>query len=997
MKKQGRSIFHTIFLAMLSVLFIEILLLLIVLYLSRVGERLNQNAIDLLQKQVENRSSYLESVMLDKQNLSSLSDKINTAAESLRESGLIDMEHLGDNSNACLPLMEAIDSDLIEELRSHLATGLFVLFNTQDLSRREIHSDIPCIYLRDLDPDAPASDRNADLLLLRAPAAIVKSMGISTDRTWTPALSYRGLGASGILYPSFQAAYEDHAQLSASDYGHWTITSYTLAGDDHPAIAYTIPLILSDGTVYGVLGIEMTTDYLQSLLPFWELQNEQAGSYLLASYTGNLQDPEVTLSAACCSTDTGMEAYTSEDTLLLTHKNRQQFLLTNHGKRYYAALTPLSFYNRNAPFSSEQWLLIGAVELRQLFSFSNHVILLLGLSIFLMLIVGLICSLICSRRLARPISCLSAEVAAVQKSRSTIPNLSLTGIRELDQFSTAITTLSRDILMTSTKFLRIMDMASIELGGYEIRFDTGSVYFTDNFFSMLGMNSEESTAMTPVQFQERLQSFTASSPHTASPSGGRVYRISRPNGETRYLRMEVRQEGQAQFGLIEDVTMTTFERLRIEHERDYDTLTGLYNRQAFQRESEALFSEPKQLKHAALLMLDMDNLKYTNDTYGHDWGDQYIRQTGRCFADYTPKDTLCARISGDEFHLLFYGYESQDEIRKVLTKLREQLHQQSIPLPDGKVLHLSISGGIAWYPEDGTQLDTLKKYADFAMYQIKHSRKGALGEFDLGSYNQEAYSVQARSDLHRLIKNEMLSYHFQPIVSARSGQIVAYEALMRSMLPTLKSPDTIMKLAKEENCLHDIERITMFKATEAYLSLQERGLIRGTELLFVNSIASQHMTDEENQEYCRRFAAMQKQIVVEITEEEMLDPASLEVKRGTPGFPGTFALDDYGSGYSSEKNLLELSPKYIKIDLSIIRGIDTDPDKQQIVANIVAYAHPRKMLIIAEGLETPEEIHKVLELDVDLLQGFCLARPAAIPGPVHSDALDVIYDFYHLQ
>ena len=997
MKKQGRSIFHTIFLAMLSVLFIETLLLLIVLYLSRVGERLNQNAIDLLQKQVENRSSYLESVMLDNQNLSSLSDKINTAAESLRESGLIDMEYLGDNSNACLPLMEAIDSDLIEELRSHSATGLFVLFNTQDLSRREIHSDIPCIYLRDLDPDAPASDRNADLLLLRAPAAMVKSMGISTDRAWTPALSYRGLGTSGILYPSFQAAYEDHAQLSASDYGHWTITSYTLTGDDHPAIAYTIPLILSDGTVYGVLGIEMTTAYLQSLLPFWELQNEQAGSYLLASHTGNLQDPEVSLSAACCSTGTGIEAYNSEDTLLLTHKNRQQFLLINHGKRYYAALAPLSFYNRNAPFSSEQWLLIGTVELRQLFSFSNHVILLLGLNILLMLIVGLICSLICSRRLARPISRLSAEVAAVQKNRRTIPNLSLTGIRELDQFSTAITTLSRDILMTSTKFLRIMDMASVELGGYEIRFDTGSVYFTDNFFSMLGVNSEGSTVLTPVQFQEQLQSFTASCPHTSSPSGGRVYRIVRPNGETRYLRMEVRQEGQAQFGLIEDVTMTTFERLRIEHERDYDTLTGLYNRQAFQRESESLFSEPKQLKHAALLMLDMDNLKYTNDTYGHDWGDQYIRQAGRCFADYTPKDTLCARISGDEFHLLFYGYESQDEIRKVLTNLREQLHQQSLPLPDGKVLHLSISGGIAWYPEDGTQLDILKKYADFAMYQIKHSRKGALGEFDLGSYNQEVYSVQARLDLHRLIKNEMLSYHFQPIVSARTGQIVAYEALMRSMLPTLKSPDTIMKLAREENCLHDIERITMFKATEAYLSLQERGLIRGTELLFVNSIASQHMTDEENQEYCRRFAAIQKQIVIEITEEEMLDPASLEVKRGTPGFPGTFALDDYGSGYSSEKNLLELSPKYIKIDLSIIRGIDTDPDKQQIVANIVAYAHPRKMLIIAEGLETPEEIHKVLELDVDLLQGFCLARPAAIPGSVHSDALDVIYDFYHLQ
>ena len=82
---------------------------------------------------------------------------------------------------------------------------------------------------------------------------------------------------------------------------------------------------------------------------------------LLASHTGNLQDPEVSLSAACCSTGTGIEAYNSEDTLLLTHKNRQQFLLINHGKRYYAALAPLSFYNRNAPFSSEQWLLIGTV------------------------------------------------------------------------------------------------------------------------------------------------------------------------------------------------------------------------------------------------------------------------------------------------------------------------------------------------------------------------------------------------------------------------------------------------------------------------------------------------------------------------------------------------------------------------------------------------------------------------------------------------------------
>ena len=996
MKKQGRSIFRSILFAMFSVLSIEILLLLAALYFSNIGQHLNQNAIDILQKQVENRSSYLENIMLANQDLSSLSEKINDAAESLVASGQIDISHLDDSSDNFLPLMEAISDDLIEGLRSHPATGLFVIFNTKDLKEREIGSDLPCIYLRDLDPSSPVSERNADLLLLRAPVSTVKTLEVSTDRSWTPSIQFKGPGQSDILYPSFQTAYEDHAQLNSSDYGHWTVGCYTLSGDDHSAIAYSIPLIFSDGTVYGVLGIEMMNSYLESRLPYSELQNEQAGSYLLASYTGSLKDEEILITTSTCSTGSGMTDCTENEPLTLTGSGRKTYTLTSHGKQYFAAISSLSFYDRNAPFSSEQWLLIGTVETRQLFSFSNHVLLILALSILLTLAVGLSCSLIVSRRLARPVSQLSAEVAAAQKRRSSIPNLSLTGILELDQFSTAITGLSRDILTASTKFLRIMDMASVELGGYEIRFDTGSVYFTDNFFSMLGMTCKEES-LSLVQFQERLQSFTTACPHTASPSGGRVYRIILPKGETRYLRMEVKLEGETQFGLIEDVTLITLERLRIEHERDYDALTELYNRRAFQRKSEALFSDPRQLKHAALLMLDLDNLKHTNDTYGHAWGDQYIRQAGRCFADYTPKGTLCARISGDEFLLFLYGYESQDAIRKVLADLTEALHHQSIPLPSGQLLHISISGGIAWYPEDGTQLDTLKKYADFAMYQVKHSRKGALGEFDLGSYNQEAYAIQARADLHRLIEHEMLTYHFQPIVNARTGQVVAYEALMRSTLPTLKSPDTIMKLAREENCLHDIERITIFNAAETFRSLQECGLIRGTELLFVNSIASQHMTDEENLECHRRYSDLQKQIVVEITEEEMLDLDSLDVKRRTPGFSGIFALDDYGSGYSSEKNLLYLSPKYIKIDLSIIRGIDTDPDKQQIVANIVSYAHPRKMLIIAEGLETPEEVRKVLELDVDLLQGFYLARPAAIPEPVHSDALDIIYDFYHLQ
>ena len=107
-----------------------------------------------------------------------------------------------------------------------------------------------------------------------------------------------------------------------------------------------------------------------------------------------------------------------------------------------------------------------------------------------------------------------------------------------------------------------------------------------------------------------------------------------------------------------------------------------------------------------------------------------------------------------------------------------------------------------------------------------------------------------------------------------------------------------------------------------------------------------------------------------------------------------FALDDYGSGYSNEGSLLELSPRFIKVDIAIIRGIDTDPDKQQIVQNIVAYAHPRSMQIIAEGVENAAEMQKVIELGADALQGYYLARPAAIPAKIAPAARQVIAGYH---
>lgn len=948
------TIFHTILRSMLWILFIEIALLVGILYLCRINTSLEQNAVDILQIQTENRQNYLQGQMLDAQDLSSLAGKINAVTQAMLDDGEISLDTLDSGSDAASPLLLSIGDSLISSMRHRPVTGIFVVLNTHDLDTRKKGEPLPCLYLRDLDPNSSPSQRNSDLMLVRAPAQVVQSLYIATDTSWTPSINYEANGSSGFLYPVFQAAYHGNGELDAADYGHWTSSPYTLSGDDHSAIAYTIPLILDDGTVYGVLGVEILESYLQALLPGTELQNDSSGTYLLGVASNSaIGKDDLTVSVISASP---------------------------------AANAPQQSY--------DQTLLIGSVPVSALYAFSGYVVRLLIIAVLVVLTAGLFSSLVLARKLSRPISRLSDEVAHARESRSSIPMLSATGIIELDRFSSAFTQLGREVLDTSTKFLRIMDMASVELGGYELRSAPDSIYVTDNFFDLLGMPGVDADDLTAQSFRELLQRFERSCPHSPAPDGAMLYHIRLPSGKERYLRIETTHEDGTQVGLAEDVTANTLEKLRIEHECDYDTLTDLYNRRAFHRICAEFFCSPEKLGHAALLMFDLDNLKQINDTFGHDCGDEYIRLTGECFAKNAPARTVCARISGDEFNALFYGYNDQDTLRADICALKAALEQSVVQLPSGRELRVSVSGGVAWYPESSTNLITLRKYADFAMYQVKHSRKGELLEFDPEVYRTNLQERRCHEEFRRLINEELVTYHFQPIIDAKDGSVFAYEALMRVDLPTLHSPADVLRLAREENCLHEVERITFFCASSAYQALENAGKVVPSALLFVNSIASQYLTPDELSEYSARYASILPRIVIEITEEEVLDPKALRIKQTIRGSSGAFALDDYGSGYSNERSLLELSPNYIKIDLSIIRDIDTDANKRQIVSNTVSYAHQRGMKVVAEGLETADEVRTVLSLGVDLLQGFFLAMPQVEPGSASEESLAVIAEVH---
>lgn len=290
-----RTVFYNIFSTMMLVLTVEVLLAVVSIFATNVTGQLDENAKDLLTMRVRNRASYVQDLLLNAEDLEQLSEQINATTQQMLKSGAISLDTLDNSSEQSDALLVALAPELLDTLRAKQVTGIFIMLNTHDLDTCEVGKKMPGIHLRDLDPDARPSERNNDLLLERASATVVKELGIGTDKGWQPAFPYQADTKGGILRTVFQAAYKSGAALSAENYGRWTTNSYCLAGDDRHAIAYSRPLILPDGTVYGVVGVELLTEYLQTKLPFTELDEDKAGTYFMVSSTDELTDSEITL------------------------------------------------------------------------------------------------------------------------------------------------------------------------------------------------------------------------------------------------------------------------------------------------------------------------------------------------------------------------------------------------------------------------------------------------------------------------------------------------------------------------------------------------------------------------------------------------------------------------------------------------------------------------------------------------------------------------------
>ena len=627
MKKQ--PIFRKILIPLMILVILEIGIIMMSIYGQGLFGLIHTNAREIVESRVEARRNYLESIMVNQwMNLGQTVQKINQLADGLVEAGKLDIEAIDDSSENAAPFLNAVSDDLISMMRTNRVTGVFLILNADNLQsgmESGTYEDKPGLYFRDLDPESRPSNKNMDLLIERSPLLVARNKQLSTDRTWNTNFQF---GTSGVPYYDFfyeptQASFHYGVETSWEDLGYWS-RPFSLFGEEREAISYSVPLRLSDGRVYGVLGVDILLSYLQSYLPEKELDSGGTAFYFLSAeksgedvISSEKYQQLIRLHSSTISTEDKTE----------TGSSKQE-------EENYTYSIPLHIFSTNGPFIDIAWKLGAEIPYKTMNRFANRMIFVMAVSIVLTLLIGILGSLVISVFLQRPIRNLASEIRANKATEKL--ELKETGILEIDQMSEALEDLSDRLL----------------------------------------------------QEQQNLQ-----------------------------------------------------------YERDHDFLTDLYNRRAFGRRIRELLEE-KGGGNAigAYIMMDLDNLKMVNDTFGHEYGDKYIRCASDAMRTALGSEALYSRISGDEFNIFIFDEDGErSRVNALIEKLQKTIDESYILLPDGSKKMLRLSGGVSWYPDGGANPDELQKNADYAMYVVKKTTKSQIRvwskETDMGKEKEEKKSV----------------------------------------------------------------------------------------------------------------------------------------------------------------------------------------------------------------------------------------------------------------
>ena len=466
------------------------------------------------------------------------------------------------------------------------------------------------------------------------------------------------------------------------------------------------------------------------------------------------------------------------------------------------------------------------------------------------------------------------------------------------------------------------------------------------------------------------------------PGGTREMMARRKGGEVIPIELaasEVFFNGDVLYILtIRDITLRKYTEETIRNLAYHDPLTGLPNRLLFNdRLTQAIERARRSQQQLAVMILDLDRFKLINDLLGLASGDQVLRAVGERLVAAVRRSDTVARLGADDFLLLLPGVDGAESTAKVAQKILDTFLP---PLQvDDQELHLGASLGITLYPHDGDDAETLIRNADTALYRAKEHSRGSY-QFYTTDMNATAFErLVLETQLRKALERGELVVHYQPQVRLDSGAIVAVEALVRWFHGDLGliSPAEFIPLAEETGLILELGHWVLSTACAQVRAWQEQGF---ADLRLAVNLSGRQF---EQDDLVRSIA--------QVIEATTLDPADLELELTESSIMRSpeqavaklqaldrlgirLSIDDFGTGYSSLGHLKRFPIRTLKIDQSFIQDITTDPNDAAIAQAIIALAESLQLKVIAEGVETREQLDLLRRYHCDEMQGYLFAR-----------------------
>jgi len=420
--------------------------------------------------------------------------------------------------------------------------------------------------------------------------------------------------------------------------------------------------------------------------------------------------------------------------------------------------------------------------------------------------------------------------------------------------------------------------------------------------------------------------------------------------------------------------------LRDQHLREQmDSLTGILNRNLFyDRLHQSILRANRLSKPVGLIFLNIDKFRSVNQSLGYHIGDLLIKMlVSRMRHGLRQEDSL-ARVGGDEFAVILEDVGEEHSLTQIADKLKNAFNK---PYKLNKqAVELTVSMGIACYPVEGKTAELLLQHANQAMFEAKKEEGTCYRFFDAKRNDEQRQRLELETDLRRAIRASQLEVYYQPKIDVKTGHVAGLEALVRWPHASfgLLSPHSFIPVAERSALIIPMGYYVLQKTCEDLAVLQAKGY---THLNCSVNLSFRQFYDRKLSETVFRiiFAANidTTGFEFELTESAMMYDHDYTIKslKELTHLGLNFALDDFGTGYSSLSNLRNLPISSVKIDKSFVERLAESGDDQTLVAGMISLAHNLKMAVVAEGVETPEQLSFLRRHQCDFAQGFLIAKP----------------------